>query len=167
MQVEFQRLRFLVVEDDEPMRRILRAMLEGFGSRDVFEAADGAAGLEAFTAQHPDIVVIDWELPLLDGVEATRRMRDPDKSPNPFVPIIMVTGYAERRRVLAARNAGVNEFLVKPISAQALYERILTIVARPRPFLKTRTYFGPHPRRNADPVPAEGAPAAGDRDTVR
>lgn len=76
-------------------------------------------------------------------------IRQPTTSVNPFVPIIMVSGHAERRRVIMARDAGVNEFLVKPISPKALYDRLLAVVAFPRPFIRTKTYFGPDRRRSA------------------
>jgi DNA-binding response OmpR family regulator len=66
------------------------------------------------------------------------------------VAIIMLTGHSEKKRVVAARDAGVTEFLAKPISAKALYQRIVNIVVNPRPFIKTRSYFGPDRRRNVN-----------------
>jgi DNA-binding response OmpR family regulator len=74
-------------------------------------------------------------------------IRQPGSSGNPYVPIIMLSGHSERKRIVTARDAGVTEFLAKPISAKALYERILSVVASPRPFIKTQTYFGPDRRR--------------------
>jgi DNA-binding response OmpR family regulator len=67
------------------------------------------------------------------------------------VPIIMLTGHSDKKRVMIARDAGITEFLTKPISAKSLYERILNVVLRPRPFVKTKTYFGPDRRRNVNP----------------
>ena len=64
----------------------------------------------------------------------------------------MLTGHSEKKRVTAARDAGVTEFLAKPISAKALYQRIVNVVANPRPFIKTKTYFGPDRRRNVNPT---------------
>lgn len=145
--VECSRLRFLLVDDNNHMRRIIRALLHGFGVREAYEAEDGAAGLEAFSSYSPDIVITDWAMPIFDGIELTRMIRQPDTSANPYVPIIMVTGHAEKRRVIEARDAGVTEFLVKPISAKALYQRIVSVVATPRPFIRTKTYFGPDRRR--------------------
>jgi len=145
--VECSRLRFLIVDDNNHMRRIIRALLHGFGAREAYEAEDGASGLEAFSSYSPDIVITDWAMPIFDGIELTRMIRQPDTSPNPYVPIIMVTGHAEKKRVLEARDAGITEFLVKPISAKALYQRIVSVVAMPRPFVKTATYFGPDRHR--------------------
>lgn len=148
--IDFNRLRFVVVDDNAHMRRIVRTLLHGFGAREVNEAEDGAAGLEAFTNNAPDIVITDWAMPILDGLELTRMIRQPGANANPFVPIIMLTGHSEKRRVTAARDAGVTEFLVKPLSAKALYERIVNVVINPRPFVRTRTYFGPDRRRSSN-----------------
>jgi two-component system, chemotaxis family, chemotaxis protein CheY len=145
--VEYQRLRFLVVDDNTYMRRIVKTLLHGFGAREVFEAEDGAAALDAFASHYPDIVFTDWEMPLINGIDMTKLMRCSDNSVNPFVPIIMVTVHSERHRVLEARDAGVTEFLVKPLSAFALHQRIVSVVAHPRPFIRTATFFGPDRRR--------------------
>src|SRR6202043_1461924 len=136
IRIDFNRLRFLVIEDNAHMRRILRTLLYGFGSREVYEAEDGAAGLEAFTHVPPDIVITDWPMPIFDGLELTQMIRQPGANANPYVPIIMLTGYSEKKRVVGARDAGIAEFLAKPISAKALYERILNLVANPRPFIR-------------------------------
>jgi DNA-binding response OmpR family regulator len=77
-------------------------------------------------------------------------IRQPGANANPYVPIIMLSGHSEKKRVVSARDAGVTEFLAKPISAKALYQRILNIVVSPRSFIKTRTYFGPDRRRNTN-----------------
>lgn len=148
VRIDFNRLRFLVIDDNAHMRRILRTLLHGFGAREVYEAEDGAAGLEAFTHYSPDIIITDWAMPIFDGLELTQMIRQPGANSNPYVPIIMLTGHSEKKRVIAARDTGVTEFLTKPISAKALYQRILNVVANPRPFIKTVTYFGPDRRRN-------------------
>jgi CheY-like chemotaxis protein len=126
-------------------------LLHSFGCREVLEAEDGAAGLEAFTRGSPDVIVTDWTMPIFDGLELTKMIRQPGANANPFVPIIMLTGHSERKRVLSARDAGITEFLVKPISPKALYERVVSVIAHPRPFVKTKTYFGPDRRRNVNP----------------
>ena len=148
VRIDFNRLRFLVIDDNAHMRRILRTLLHGFGAREVYEAEDGAAGLEAFTHYIPDIVITDWAMPIFDGLELMQMIRQPGANANPYVAIIMLTGHSEKKRVMAARDAGVTEFLAKPISAKALYQRIINVVANPRPFIKTKTYFGPDRRRN-------------------
>ena len=147
VRIEFNRLRFLVVDDNDHMRQIVRTLLFGFGAREVWEADDGAAGLEIFTKQRPDIVITDWDMPIFNGIELIQMIRQPGANPNPYAPIIMLTANTERTRVFAARDAGVTEFLAKPTSAKALYSRILSIVLHLRSFIKTATYFGPDRRR--------------------
>lgn len=148
IRIDFNRLRFVIIDDNAHMRRILRTLLHGFGAREVFEAEDGASGLEAFISQTPDIIICDWAMPIFDGLELTQMIRQPGGNANPFVPIIMLTAHSERGRVFAARDAGVTEFLVKPVSANALHDRIVNVVCNPRPFIRTATYFGPDRRRN-------------------
>jgi CheY-like chemotaxis protein len=140
-----------VIDDNPHMRRIVRTLLHGLGTRDVFEADDGATGLDAFTHHVPDVVLVDWAMPVFDGLELTKMIRETDGAGNPFVPVIMITGHTERNRVMSARDAGITEFLAKPISAKSLYQRILSVVAQPRPFIKTSSYFGPDRRRNSNP----------------
>jgi two-component system, chemotaxis family, chemotaxis protein CheY len=148
VRIDFHRLRFLVIDDNAHMRRIIRTLLHGFGAREVFEAEDGASGLDSFTHYVPDIVITDWAMPIFDGLELAQMIRQPGANANPYVPIIMLTGHTEKARVTAARDAGVTEFLAKPISAKALYQRIANVVANPRPFIKTKHYFGPDRRRS-------------------
>ena len=148
VRIDFNRLRFLVVDDNAHMRRIVRTLLHGFGAREVYEAEDGAAGLDAFTHYMPDIVITDWAMPIFDGLELAQMIRQPGANANPYAPIIMLTGHTEKARVTAARDAGITEFLAKPISAKALYQRIVNVVANPRPFIKTKSYFGPDRRRS-------------------
>src|SRR4029077_14583568 len=96
-------------------------------------------------------VITDWAMPIFDGMDLTQMIRQPGANNNPYVPIIMLTGHSEKKRVISARDAGVTEFLAKPISANGLYERVLNVVANPRPFIRTRSYFGPDRRRNTNP----------------
>ncbi len=151
VRIDFTRLRFLVIDDNAHMRQIVRTILHGFGAREIMEAEDGAAGLEAFTQNRPDIVITDWEMPIFTGIELTQMIRQPGANANPFVPIIMLAAHTEIKRVMAARDSGITEFLAKPISAKALYLRIRNVIAHPRPFIKTKSYFGPDRRRTVNP----------------
>jgi two-component system, chemotaxis family, chemotaxis protein CheY len=154
--VDFSPLRFLIVDDNAFMRRLVRSLLAGFGGRHIVEAEDGASGFAAVGQSKPDIVFVDWEMPNLDGLELTRRIRNQPPDNNPFLPVIMITGHAEKKRVLVARDAGVTEFIVKPITAKALYSRVLSVVAKPRAFVRTAEYFGPDRRRHLN-APHTGA----------
>lgn len=146
----YANLRALVVEDNAHMRALLRSLLHTLGIKNICEASDGDSGFAELKTHLPDLILTDLSMTPADGIMLTRKIRNSKDSPNPYVPIIMVTGHTERPRVEAARDAGVTEFLAKPISAKALYQRILNIVANPRPFIKTKTYFGPDRRRSTN-----------------
>ncbi len=150
--IDFNKLRFLICDDNAHMRRILRTLLHSFGAREIYEAEDGATALEMYSRHVPDIVITDWAMPIFDGIELTQIIRQPEANGSPYVPIIMLTGHSEKRRVTMARDAGVTEFLAKPISANGLYQRLLNVIANPRPFIKTKTYFGPDRRRSGNAV---------------
>jgi two-component system chemotaxis response regulator CheY len=145
--VDFGHLRFLIVDDNAYMRRVIRTLLHGFRARDVFEAEDGGEALELFALRAPDIILLDFEMPVLNGIDVVKMIRRPGASANAYVPIIMVTAHADAQLVAAARDAGVTEFLAKPFSAKGLYQRVHNAVAHPRPFIRTATYFGPDRRR--------------------
>jgi DNA-binding response OmpR family regulator len=78
-------------------------------------------------------------------------VRNAPDSRNPYLPIIMMTGHSERYRVMEARDAGVTEFVAKPLTAKSVLERIQAVIYRPRPFVRTADYFGPDRRRKDDP----------------
>lgn len=149
--IAFDELRFVVVDDNAHMRRIVRTLLRAYGSREIYESEDGASGLEAVEAYSPDILISDIKMPIFDGIELTRMIRNPDGCKHPFLPIIVLTAYSEKKHVIAARDAGATEFLCKPVSAMALYRRIQNIVENPRDFIRTKSYFGPDRRRYINP----------------
>ena len=144
----FESLKALIVEDNTHMRSLLRALLNSVGIKDISEAIHGQAGMEALRERKIDLVLTDLAMAPMDGLELTRHVRNDEKSPNPFVPIIMITGHTERYRVEAARDAGVTEFLAKPITAHNLFARITEILERPRAFVRCDGYFGPDRRRH-------------------
>ncbi|MGL1919844.1 MAG: response regulator [Hyphomicrobiales bacterium] len=140
------RLSFLVIDDNAYMRRIIRSILHGLGIRNVFEAEDGASGFEAMGHHNPDIVILDMLMPIFDGIEFLNLIRTPTNE-HAFIPIIVVSAHLEKERIAAARNAGANEFLAKPVSSDQLLNRILNIIENPRPFVNATSYFGPCRRR--------------------
>ena len=143
----YEHLRALVVEDNPHMRALLRSLLYALGIKNVHEASDGATGFDELRKSQADLVLTDLSMVPTDGIALTKRIRADDASPNPYVPIIMVTGHTERPRVEAARDAGVTEFLAKPITVANLMARLTEIVDRPRSFVKCESYFGPDRRR--------------------
>jgi CheY-like chemotaxis protein len=142
-------LSILVVDDNQYMRKLTRTMLVNLGAKIVYEAADGVAALDVIRTANPDVMVLDWDMPILNGPQVMRIVRSPGVFPKPELPIIMLTAGAQRWRVAEALRLGVNEFLVKPTSPRALRDRLVSIVAKPRPMVKIGKYYVPEPRRIA------------------
>jgi len=140
-------VKFLIVEDNAFMREILRELLLCFSVRNIQEAHDGADALEIMQTWTPDIILLDWEMVPFDGIDFARMVRASNHNDQQFTPIIMISAHSEYWRIQYARAAGINEFLVKPISPHALFSRICAVIDRPRPFIKTEKYFGPDRRR--------------------
>jgi DNA-binding response OmpR family regulator len=124
-------------------------MLINLGAKSVMEAADGLAALEQIRNCDPDVMLLDWDMPLLNGMEVVRIVRSPGVFPRPNLPIIMLTNQGHRSAVVQALHAGVNEFLVKPTSAKALHDRLSSIVANPRPMVQLGDAYVPQPRKMA------------------
>jgi DNA-binding response OmpR family regulator len=108
---------------------------------------DGAEALQLMREGPVDIAIVDFKMTPLDGVQFTQLVRNSPDSVDPFLPIIMLTGFAERNRVFEARDAGVTEIVVKPVTARSLLDRINTVIFKPRPFIRSSDYFGPCRRR--------------------
>ena len=140
-------LTIVVADRNQFMRRLTRAMLMNLGARVVVEAVDGLAALEAIRTCDPDLMFLDWDLPVLDGMEVIRIVRSPGVFPRPALPIIMLTNRSERSCVMQALRAGVHEFLIKPTSPGALRDRISSIMLNPRPMVKLGDFYVPEPRR--------------------
>jgi two-component system, chemotaxis family, chemotaxis protein CheY len=143
----------VVIDDNHYMRKVTRNLLMNIGVRAVYEASDGIAGLDVIRTLAPDVVILDWHLPLLNGAEFVRIVRSPGVFPMADIPIIVLTSHGERWRVIEAARLGVHEYLRKPVSAQALLDRLTLILAKPRPIVQRGDYYGPEPRRDfPDPV---------------
>ena len=151
-----QQLRVLVVDDSPFMRAVVRSLLSNIGVKRIIEAGDGIAALEKIREETPDVVILDWEMPLLNGPELVRIVRSPGIFPTPDIPIIMLSAHGEHWRILESVKLGVNEFLCKPVSAKALFERLLSILLKPRASVQLGDYYGPVPRV---PVPEPEADA--------
>jgi len=146
----FEQLKALVVEDNPHMRALLRALLLGMGIGEAFEAAEGTQAFALMRRHKPDFVLSDLTMAPMDGIAFTRELRTAVDSPDPFLPVIMISGHTERARILAARDAGVTEFLAKPVTARNLFLRIAEVIERPRPYVRCGDYFGPDRRRHND-----------------
>lgn len=142
-----QGLNILIADRNQFMRRLTRGMLMNLGARVVVEAVDGLAALEAIRTCDPDVMFLDWDLPVLDGMEVIRIVRSPGVFPRPNLPIVMLTHRSERSCVMHALRAGVNEFLLKPTSPKALRDRLTSIMLNPRQMVKLGDFYVPEPRR--------------------
>lgn len=141
------RLNVLIVDDNKHMITIVKTLLRGFGIGRFLEANDAAEAFDLVRSEHIDFIIVDYLMDILDGTDFVRLVRTGDDSPNPFIPIIMLTAYSERSKVIAARDAGVTEFCCKPVTATELFRKVQSIVNNPRPFIRTGSFFGPDRRR--------------------
>ncbi len=147
MAFEFEKLSVLIVEDTIPMLKLVSSVLDTLGVGTVYTSSEGEEGYTMFSKQNPDIVVTDWHMQPMNGIELVKKIRTDKKSPNRTVPIVMMTGFSALPRVSQARDTGVTEFLVKPFSANDLARRIAYVINKPRDFIETADYFGPDRRR--------------------
>lgn len=142
-------LHLLIVDDNAQMRHVLRCLLRAGGINNVSEAETGEAALEAMRASPIDLILLDWKMAPIDGLAFTRMVRGNESSPNPYVPILMLTAHTEASRVAAARDAGVSGFVKKPISARLLFDRISFALTDTRMFVRAPDFFGPDRRHGA------------------
>ena len=137
----------LVVEDSPPMLQVLVSILEEFGFGTVLTATDGEQAFQIHQHHRPDIIITDWHMEGVDGLELAHWIRRNKYSVNRSVPIILMTGYTEHTRITNARDKGVTEVIVKPFSALDLARRIMHVIDVPRDFIESLSFFGPDRRR--------------------
>ena len=142
----------LVVDDQEFILSKVREMLRVLGAHKIHDARDGEQAWEFLKHTQIDLMITDWYMKPVDGLALTHRVRNDQASPNPYLPIIMISGYSERQRIFKARDSGINEFVVKPLSAKALFGRIVNVIEHPRQFVRTESFFGPDRRRRKQEV---------------
>jgi two-component system chemotaxis response regulator CheY len=141
----------LIVDDNRQMRLLVRCLLRAGGLTNISEAETAAQAIEAMRERQVDLVIVDWMMQPVDGLAFTRMMRADSASPNPYMPILMLTAHTEASRVAAARDAGVTGFIKKPISARLLFDRVASALTDTRMFIRTDNFFGPDRRRGAAP----------------
>jgi DNA-binding response OmpR family regulator len=142
----------LVIDDNKQMRLLVRCLLRAGGITKVSEAETGAEAFEVMRRRPVDLIIVDWKMAPVDGLAFTNLVRRSGESPNPCVPILMLTAHTEASRVIAARDAGVSGFIKKPISARLLFDRISNVLTDTRMFVRTGDFFGPDRRRGQDPA---------------
>jgi two-component system chemotaxis response regulator CheY len=125
------------------------------GCTRITEARNGNDAWEEIQEDSPDLALIDWEMESGNGLDLIKRIRNDPSSADAFLPIIMVSAYSERARIVAARDSGINEFVMKPVSAKALFSRLNAVIEHPRRFVRAGDYFGPDRRRRDKFVPQD------------
>lgn len=136
----------LIVDDNRQMRVLARSLLRAAGVNKLIDAQNSQEALAALRRFPIDLVLLDWKMAPVNGLELTHQIRNGPDSPNPYVPILMMTAHTESSRVAAARDAGVTGFLRKPISARTLFDRLQNALLDPRVFVRTGDFFGPDRR---------------------
>ena len=149
--MRYDLLTILIVDDNQHMRMIVSEILRAIGVRRIYEAGDGAQGLQVLKTHSVDIVMTDLTMTPLDGIDFVRLIRKSPDNAIQTVPVIMITGHSTLSRVHEARDAGVSEFLTKPLTGRGVIERIALVIDHPRPFVRAATYVGPDRRRRVDP----------------
>ena len=139
-------LDLLVVDDNAQMRTIVGTVLAAAGARRLHYAPDGRRGLDIVKHGLIDVIFVDYEMPVMNGLEFLSGVRGLESQMR-FTPIIMLTGHSDLKRITAARDRGVNEFLGKPVTAKSILTRLETVILKPRPFVSAPRYFGPDRRR--------------------
>ncbi len=147
MAYDISKIRFLVVEDNPALCTLFRSLLAGLNVREIAVASNGEIAKKSAISFKPDIVITDYKMAPISGVDFTRWLRQSPESPDVETAVIMTSAYSEVERVMEARDAGVNEFLVKPVTVHTLYQRIRAVIEADRPFVRSENYVGPCRRR--------------------
>lgn len=143
----------LIADPDLRIASLVRDVLRYVGFERIHFAQNGQEALNLIKTKDIDLLITDWQMSPMDGIKLIHYLRSSPESPYPYLPIIMLTGKAERHDVEAARDVGVTEFLVKPFSAKSLFERLVLVIENPRSFIVANQYRGPDRRRRTDIPP--------------
>ncbi|HTS39131.1 MAG TPA: response regulator [Xanthobacteraceae bacterium] len=145
-----EELAILVADGNQHMRKTTRMMLTNIGAKSIFEVDDGVKALEAIRTLDPDVMILDWNIPVLSAAEMMRIIRSPGVFPKSSLPIIMVATRGTRSVVQDSLRLGAHELLVKPTSPKALQQRLVNIFLAQRPMVRAGKFYIPKPRRQVD-----------------
>lgn len=163
---KLEKVHVLILDSSTQVTELFKKMLEEVGFTKVFIGNNGLQGVQILREIKINLIITDWELKIprpveklddastvheeiipLSGIDFVKRLRHAPSSPSPFVSIIMLADAMEKIQVLSARDAGVNEICIKPLSAQQLFDKIMAVIDRPRIFVTAESYRGPCRRR--------------------
>jgi two-component system, chemotaxis family, chemotaxis protein CheY len=137
----------LLVDDSISMRKLLRAMIEADGYHNITEADHGVEAFKKIIEHEFHILLTDWKMEPMDGMELSRRVRHHHREEVSTMPIVLVTAFADQKLVAEARDLGINEVLSKPVAAKVIQSKLETLLTVHRPFIKSGNYTGPDRRR--------------------
>lgn len=151
-EIDFGQIKALVIEDDRMSRDLVVSILESVGLTRIYKASDGSQAFTRMQDDTPDLIVSDVMMEPMDGIAFTKRLRTHRDSPNPHIPVILLTAHTDRTTVLEARDAGVNAFVAKPVSIDEMRRKIVLVMQDPRKFIESGEYVGPDRRRRDQPL---------------
>ena len=144
---DLQKINVLVLEKHLLIRNLLRDVFREFGVLTFRATSKPETAFQMFEETPADLILADWTYDV-DGLAFIRMVRRRTDSPDPYVPIIMVTANTELHQVFSARDAGMTEFLAKPVSGRLIYSRICAVIEKNRNFVRSTGFFGPDRRRH-------------------
>ena len=147
VKIDFAKIKFLIVDPNPLAADLLRDILVMLGAVQIVKSTNSDRAMELLKSETFDIVIMELEIAPLTGFELVRWLRTDRKSPDQMMPTIMLTARSEKEYVSEARDLGCTEFLAKPYSVQGLYARLVSVIAKPRQFVRVGNYFGPDRRR--------------------
>jgi DNA-binding response OmpR family regulator len=150
--IRLSKVSVLVVDDDKAISNLVKNVLKNLGFGNVIVVHSANEGLQILETNAIDLVITDWEMEPMSGVELTQAIRKFD-SPKRFLPVIMLTGHGEKAEIERARDCGITEYLIKPFTAKTLCSRIMMVIESPRSFILSKGYKGPSRRRRSQEPP--------------
>ena len=150
---KLEKISVLIVDDETLIQRLVHDVLEDLGFRKIVIANSGRKAIELLKLHPFDFVITDWRMDDMEGIDLIKHIRKSPESPNPRIPVILLTGNTEAHYILTARDEGVNEYVIKPFTAEKLVKHIRNIIEHPRCFIDSPVYKGPDRRFHDAPVP--------------
>ncbi len=122
-------LKVLVVDDLSTVRKVVAKILANIGITNVLQAKDGQEAFELVQRDRPDVIITDWEMPRLTGIELVKKLRAVTETAT--IPVLLITSHGQREKVLEAANCGISDFIVKPFGEEVIQKKLLAVLASP------------------------------------
>jgi CheY-like chemotaxis protein len=145
--LDFSRISVLLIDDNHFIRTLVARVLRSFGVQALTDVADAAEAFRLLKFHRYDLIICDFLMEPLSGIDFVRLVRTAKDSRDQEVPIIVLTAHTEYENVIQARNAGATEVMAKPISPRSLLKHVVYVFDNPRKFIRAKNYIGPDRRR--------------------